>query len=409
MKQSLKGTLAKSVEDGITYDRLFDLFFQIRERQDNPLEDRSTSRIAPSDEAGALSDAPDLLDLAENGDDAQIAMALERAGRKAGVQDIRFSTQTGYFAHQMMKALGVERLEKQLLDRLQARTEADTAEAERLMDVRREMMGRARTHAEKQFDIFGAGQTEQFREDVLAEKSIRALDLADIRRMNALVEKLARKLAAKHSRRRKRRNRGQLDIRRTIRSNAGLGGVTFDLHWRQKRRDKPKFLVICDVSGSVARYVRFLLLLLHSLREVVPDLHAFAFSARLRDVGDWLDTEGFEAAMARVIREISFGSTDYGQALSDLKVNHWSLIDRRTTIIILGDGRSNYGDPRLDLFREATARAKQTLWLCPEPRPVWGTGDSEMLRYQPHCSVMTEVSTLKGLERAIDEALLAYA
>ncbi len=430
MKRGLRGVLAKSESDIDTYDRLFDLFFAAR-----PLDNADPSRGAAGDdreeaetrpdpgtgsETGGEDDAevddggngepatPDLLDLAEGGDEAAIAMALETAGRAVGLQDIRFSTQTGYFAQQMMKEMGVERLEARLLDRLRERSEEASAEAERLMEIRREMMMRARAHADRQFDIYGAGQTQQFREDVLAERAISALDMADLRRMNLLIAKLAKKLATRHSRRRRRRNRGQLDIRRTIRANAGLGGVPFELHWRQKRRDRPKFVVICDVSGSVARYVRFLLLMLHSLREVVPDLSAYAFSARLRDIGDWLDTDGFEAAMARIIKEISFGSTDYGQALSDLKVSHWAEIDRRTTLIILGDGRSNYGDPRLDLFSEATARAKQTLWLCPEPRSVWGTGDSEMLRYQPYCSTMVEVSNLKSLERAIDEALAAY-
>ncbi|MEM7767259.1 MAG: VWA domain-containing protein [Pseudomonadota bacterium] len=409
MKRGLKGVLAKSETDGETYNRLFDLFFAQRDVAENGSAQHGGDAAGDNRPAdGSDPRAPDLLDLAEQGDDAAIAMALERAGRDAGVQDIRFSTQTGYFAQQMMKAMGVERLEKQLLDRLRTQTEAAEADAERLMEIRRDMMGRARAHAQQQFDVYGAGQTEQFREDVLAEKSISALDLSDIRRMNVLVAKLARKLATRHSRRRRRKNRGKLDIRRTLRSNAGLGGVPFDLHWRQKRRDRPKFMVICDVSGSVARYVRFLLLLVHSLKEVVPDLHAYAFSARLKDVGDWLDTDGFEAAMARIIKDISFGSTDYGQALSDLRVDHWQEIDRRTTIIILGDGRSNYGDPRLDLFREATSRAKQTIWLCPEPRSVWGTGDSEMLRYEPHCSTMVQVSNLKSLERAIDTALLAY-
>jgi len=406
MKTGLRGSLAKSEADVATFDRLFDLFFARREPQ--PSGDSGDAEPLPEGSGDNKADTPDLLDLAQSQDEAGITMAIERAGRDVGVQDIRFSTQTGYFAQQMMKAMGVERLESKLLDQLQARTDEANADAEALMQIRRDMMMRARAHAEQQFEIYGAGATQQFREDFLAEKSIGSLDLADLNRMKALVAKLARKLAVKHSRRRRKKNRGQLDVRRTIRSNAGLGGVPLALHWRQKRRDRPKFLVICDVSGSVARYVRFLLLLLHSLGEVVPDMKSYAFAARLKDVGDWLDADGFEAAMARIIKEISFGSTDYGQALSDLKVGHWSEIDKRTTIIILGDGRSNYGDPRLDLFREATTRAKRTVWLCPEPRAVWGSGDSEMLRYQPHCDTMVQVSNLKDLERAIDEALLAY-
>ena len=102
-------------------------------------------------------------------------------------------------------------------------------------------------------------------------------------------------------------------------------------------------------------------------------------------------------------------STDYGQALSDLKTDHFSKIDRRTTLIVLGDGRSNYGDGRLDIFREAAARAKRTIWLSPEQKPLWGTGDSLLLRYQPYCDVMTDVANLRDLERAVDDVLAAYA
>ncbi len=437
LKDGLRPVLAKSLEDSATYDRLFDLFFAPRpatgeampgETEDGEpageaTPDTGTKPGADAADAGGEpasgpptspggageAGAPDLLDLARNPDQVALQVAIERAGREVGVQDIRFSTQTGYYAQQMMKAMGVARLEARLLDRLQARTPDADAEADALMAARREMFQRARDHAEAQFDIYGAGRTERFREDVLAEKRLSDLDRTDLERMKALVAKMARRLAVKHSRRRRKRNRGVLDARRTLRANAGIGGVPFDLHWRQKRRDRPRIVVICDVSNSVARYVRFLLLLLHSLRDVVPDLEAYAFSARLHDVGPWLDTDGFEVAMQRILRDAGMGSTDYGQALSDLKTRHWHQIDRRTTVIILGDGRSNHGDPRLDIFRELTARAKRTLWLCPEPRSLWGTGDSEMLRYRPQCDLTGQVATLRDLERAVDDVLLAYA
>ena len=102
------------------------------------------------------------------------------------------------------------------------------------------------------------------------------------------------------------------------------------------------------------------------------------------------------------------GSTSYGQAWSDLKINHEQIIDRRTTLLVLGDARSNYGDPRMDLFREFAARAKRVIWLNPEGPGLWGTGDSVIPRYAPFCAQVTHVSTLKDLERAVDEILSAY-
>lgn len=405
LKRALRPVLAKSMAERATYDRLFDLYFT-RARP----EAESSGGPAEDDQAEApAGEAPDLLELAESGDEVAIAMALEQAARDVGLEDIRFSTQTAYYAHKMMKAMGVERLEQRLLDALQARGEDGEAEAQALIAARREMQARARGHVEAQFDVFGAGETERFREDYLASKPISDLDRSDLDRMSVLIGKMARRLAVKYARRRRRRNAGQLDLRRTLRTNAGHGGVPFDLSWKQRKRERAKIVAICDVSNSVARYVRFLLLLLHSLREVVPDFAAFAFSARLADVTDWLDTDGFEAAMTRIVREVGMGSTDYGQALSDLKTQHWSCIDRRTTVIVLGDGRSNYGDPRLDLFRELNARAKHTLWLCPEAPALWGTGDSVIPRYAPHCDTLSHVATLRDLERAVDAVLAAYA
>ncbi|MAP95366.1 MAG: hypothetical protein CMK07_10485 [Ponticaulis sp.] len=406
LKTSLRAVLAKSNREKQAYDRLFDLYFS---QGQSKAADSETS-TKDDNESGSEDGYDGFLDLATSGDDAAIDAALARAGQEVGLEDIRFSTQVGYYSQKMLKAMGVEEMETTLLERLQDHSPEGDADAEVMIDARKNMTTRALEYARTQFDIYGEGATQQFREDFLSKKRINEMDVSDLNRMKPLVEKLARRLATKHSRRRRRKNRGQIDLRRTLRANAGRDGVPFDVHWRQKKKDRPKIILICDVSNSVARYVRFLLLFLYCMQDVVKDLHTFAFSARLKDVGEILDTslDGFEQAMEKVMHEAGWGSTDYGQALSDLFVDHWSLIDRKTTLIILGDARSNHGDPRLDLFEEATARAKRTVWLNPESRALWGSGDSEMLRYFPHCSVVSGLSTLKDLERAVDDVLTHY-
>ena len=404
LKISLRNVLAKSETEKLTYDRLFDLFFS-RRRSENSSQSEGDDAQAEGHEA-----PQDFMDLA-GGDESSIEIALEKAGQEVGLQDIRFSTQTSYFAQQMLKAMGVAKMEKDLLERLQEHTPEGDATAEDMMQARRKMTARAVEYAKRQFDVFGAGATQQFREDFLAEKRINEMDRSDLDRMKPLVEKLAKRLVTKHSRRKRQKNRGQIDIPRTLRANAGRDGIPFDVHWKQTRKDRPKLVLICDVSGSVAQYVRFLLLFLYCMRDVVPDLYTYAFSARLKDVGPYLDTslDGFDNAMQRILDDAGWGSTDYGQALSDLRVDFWNKIDRRTTIIVLGDGRSNHGDPRLDIFEDAAGRCKRIVWLNPEAKSLWGTGDSEMLRYQPHCSTVTTLSTLKQLERAIDDVLMHYS
>lgn len=406
LKDSLGCVLAKSPEEKLTFDELFDLYFS---RKDQPApESAPGTGTGPQDQAAATH--PDeLVELMQSGDESAIAVALERAAEAARVDDIRFSTQIAYYAQQMVKQMGGEALQERLLEALQRRDPEADAEANELIDLRRELTNRARERVQKAFDVFGAGETRQFREDYAAGKSLSSLDRSDMERMKILIAKIAKRLAVKHSRRRRKKNRGQLDIRRTMRANAGMDGIPFNVIWRQKRRDRPKLVVVCDVSGSVAQYVRFLLLLLWSMKDVVPDLHAFAFSNRLYAVDDLLEDNAFEAAMEKILRQAGMGSTSYGQAWSDLKVDHEQIIDRRTTIIVLGDGRSNYDDPRIDLFREFTGRAKQTVWLNPEGPGLWGTGDSEILRYRPLCNQMSHVATIKDLERAVDDVLSAYA
>lgn len=402
LADTLRCVLAKSPAEKAAHDRLFDLYFSRTASELSADADQEDAEGEP-----APADA-DMLDLLASGDETAIAMAIEAAGEEANLNDIRFSTQIPYFAQQMMKAMGVERLEAEMMEAFREKSPEGEARAQTLIDGRADMFQRARAHAQHAFDTFGAGATEQFRDDFLSDKRITQLDRRDLARMRDLVEKMAKRLAVKHSRRRRKKNRGQLDVRKTLRANAGFDGVPFDLAWKQKKRDRPKIVAICDVSGSVAQVVRFFLMLLYALHDAVPDLHAFAFSGRLKPVGDILSEEDFTPAMDRIINQIGMSSTDYGQSLSDLKMDHWETIDRRATIIILGDGRSNHGDPRVDLLSEMTGRAKRTLWLSPEPESMWGSGDSELLRYQPYCDRMIHVATIKDLERIIDDVLASY-
>lgn len=411
LKDSLSCVLAKSEAEKDIHDKLFELYFtrSIKRSSDDPKADENERSSSEEDDGADAGDVVEqMVSLTEEGNEQALASAVERAAEAAGLNDIRFSTQTAYYAQQMVRAMGGEALQARLLEALQTRGEEAETEAQRLIDARRALTMAARERAEKAFEVFGAGETEKFRDDVAATKRLTALEAHDMARMKLLIAKVAKKLAVKHSRRRKKTSQGILDVRRTMRANAGYDGVPFNVIWRQKKKDRPKIIAICDVSGSVAAYVRFLLLLLYSLKEVIPDLHAYAFSYRLGDVSDTLENSEFDEAMKKILREFGLGSTSYGQAFSDFSMNHETVIDRRSTVLILGDGRSNYGDPRLDLFSGFASRAKQVIWLNPEGRALWGTGDSVIPRYAPYCKQMSHVATLKGLERAIDDILTSY-
>ena len=126
-------------------------------------------------------------------------------------------------------------------------------------------------------------------------------------------------------------------------------------------------------------------------------------------MSDTLEGEEIEQALVLILDRIGFRSTDYGRALADFEDGFGDWVDRRTTVVIMGDGRSNNTDPRTDLMRQLHDRAKRVVWLNPEPKTVWGSGDSEMLRYLPHCHLATECNTVKHLERVVDDLLRIYS
>ncbi len=403
LKASLGVVLAKSAEEKSLHDRVFDLYYSL------PLllNDDAQSVASDSERTGDLQiDTVLNLTDGQKGRDA-LDTALRHAAARAGVDEIRFSSQATFFVRQILDELGIAPLEARLL-KLLSETSAKAQAQAKVLDSARDLLQRqARALVEQRFELFGKPATENFMTEVAVRRPIGRMGPPDIERMKVAVARMAKRLSAKHSQRRRIRLHGQLDFRRTLRANAGLDGVPVNLSFKHKRRDKPRLVVVCDVSGSVAAHVRFLLLFLYALHGTVADLRSFGFSHRLQDVAAPLETMPFEDAMDLILREVGGGATDYGQAWVDLRNQHWDCIDRRTTVLVLGDGRSNQTNPRLDIFAELTERAKRVVWLCNEPPVRWGRGDSCMLQYRPLCTHVTHCASASDLERAIDEALQA--
>lgn len=405
LKASLGVVLAKSAEGKSIHDRIFDLYFSLPVSINNEAQPQ-----APSGERTGDPVIDALLDLTDGrkGRDALDA-AIRQAAARIGVDEIRFSSQATFFVRQILAELGIAPLEARLLGLLSETSVEAQAQAQVLGAARDLLQHQARALVEQRFELFGKPATENFMTEVAVRRPIGRMGPPDIERMKVAVARMAKRLSAKHSQRRRIRLQGQLDFRRTLRANAGHDGVPIHLSFKHKRRDKPRLVVVCDVSGSVAAHVRFLLLFLYALHGTVTDLRSFGFSHRLQDVAAPLETLPFDDAMALILREVGGGATDYGQAWVDLRNQHWDCIDRRTTVLVLGDGRSNQTNPRLDIFAELTERAKRVVWLCNEPPVRWGSGDSCMLQYRPLCTHVTHCASASDLERAIDEALQAYA
>ncbi len=407
LKDSLSCVVAKTLEEKQTFDHLFDLYFSRSDSAESKSSEES--RSDGKDSQGQMDAASELMDMLEGGDQASLDMAMEQAAERAGVDNIQFSTQRGFLARRMLDEMGLRELEERLFDlRREGGAEAEE-EIEALNAARARLLAQARDFVDKQFEVFGEAATERFMEDYIQKARLTEIDTHDLERLERLIKRIAKRLAAKHSRRRKARNRGKLDIRKTMRANAAYEGVPFKTVWKQKRRERAKVVAICDVSGSVAAYARFLLMLLYSLSEAIPEIRSFAFSHKLVEISDNLENLEIGDAVKQTLKDVGQGSTDYGEALNNLQTNHWEAIDRRTTVIILGDGRSNYGNPRIDIMRALHAQAKRVIWLCPEPPTMWGSGDSEMPRFAPFCHLLQECRTVKDLERVVDLILQSYS
>jgi len=413
LRDTLLLTLAKSEDEKQALGACFDLFFSQPEVKDPAApEDADESASAeqpagetPSGDAGAPS--PELGELAQmlmSQDRNAIAASMANAANAAALSDIRYFTQRGIFSTRILDALGIQRLR----DDLDALTATNPAEAERLAAALEALRENVRDVVSQALLLYGREETENLRHEILRNAPLARLERRQVEQMKALIRAIARRLRERYSKPRKRQRRGHLDIRRTLRRNAAWGGVPFLTSWKRRHRDRPRIVAICDVSGSVAQVSDFFLLLIHSLHEVVDDVRSFAFSGHLIEVSDILDSKSPEEAMSEIMSKVGFGSSDYGRSFVDFEKDWIRTVTPKTTVIVLGDARTNNLDPRADILRQISERSKRLVWLNPEGRMAWGWGDSEMPRYATFCSVVRQCATAKQLERAVSDIVAAY-
>src|SRR5450432_1187107 len=414
LRDALLLTLAKSQDEKQALGECFDLFFSRPEAKEEETAPEDAAEIAKAESpAGesqpgdASAQAPELGELAQmlmSRDRNAIAAAMANAANAAALSDIRYFTQRGIFSTRILEQLGIERLR----DDLDALTSANPAEAERLSAALDALRENVRDVVSQALLLYAREESENLRHEILRNAPLARLERRQVEQMKAVIRAIARRLRERYSKPRKRQRRGHLDTRRTLRRNAAWGGVPFLTAWKRRHRDKPKIIAICDVSGSVARVSDFFLLLIHSLHEVVSDVRSFAFSGHLIEVSDILESKSPEEAMAEIMSKVGFGSSDYGNSFADFEKQWMSAVTPQTTVIVLGDARTNNLDPRADILRRIGERSKRLVWLNPEGRMVWGFGDSEMPRYSTFCSVVRQCSTAKQLERAVSDIVAAY-
>ncbi len=408
LRDALLLTIAKTQEEKDALSECFDIFFKSPEPRNleeaqSQADDEAENQSGQDESEGGEPRSEQYGDLARmlmSADRGAVQAAMTAAADAANLSDIRFFTQRGLFSSRILEMMGIARLEDDI-----AAQQAAGNQPQRLMNARDGLREAVREMVNDAITLYTREGTEALRNDILRNVPLNRLERQDIERTRKLVAQMARRLRDKYNKPKRKKNRGRLDTRKTIRRNASWGGIPFITVWKQKRIDKPKIVALCDVSGSVARVAEFLLLFLYSLNEAISDIHTYAFSGRLVDVSDILDGNAIDKAMAEVMKTVGYGSSDYGKSFQDFEDDFMSGVTNRTTVIILGDGRNNNLDPRTDILRSISERARRVIWLNPEPRFAWGTGDSEMPRYQPYCTFTRPCGTVRQLERVVADLL----
>ena len=330
----------------------------------------------------------------------ELTLAINAAAQRVDLQKIQMFTQKGQFTRRILDAMGEEQVRNAVIELERAESPALPV-LQRYRDILRQQV---RDYVEREYLLHAEGKTQQFMDDILSKTRLNNIEHIYLHKVHELIRKMAKKLASRHSHKRRRLKRGQLNMAKTLRKGIPNDGVMFNTFWRQVKKEKPQILAVCDVSGSVAAYSKFLLLFLYSLQDILPKVRSFAFSSHLGEVSTYFDDYPVEKAIELVNWKYG-GSTDYGNSLMDFSKLALDDINSNTTVIILGDARNNNGDPKLDILQSIFQRARQVIWLNPESRRAWGSGDSEMLRYQSACHFSAECNNLKQLERIVDQLL----
>jgi uncharacterized protein len=401
LRHGLAAVLLQRAAQRPAYDVLFDLWWPLSDRPAVPPADAEQGE-EPGESGESTLDLPDGADLAQlmreelsrlllDGDEE----ALRRFAREAVDQLGRTAPSPSgqsFFSYRVMRALSPDTLVAQLLAGLLgdagrgglAEQVARQTVRERLAAFRAavEAEVRRRTAAERGRDKVAKNAVRPLADQVDFLRA-QAADLAELRRT---VAPLARRLAVRLSARRRLGREGRLDFRKTVRASLGTGGVPVVTHHRPRKVHKPELVVLCDVSGSVAGFSHFTLMLTQALREHFSGVRAFAFVDSTDEVTRFFRPGADVAdAVARIGREadvVGFdGHSDYGTAFEVFAERWPSAVGPKTSLLVLGDGRTNYRPPGLPVLADLVRRSRSAHWLNPEPRRLWGSGDSAADRY----------------------------
>jgi uncharacterized protein len=407
------------------FDAAFDAFFAPESSASaaarGTLWQRLEAQGFAADELDALRAL--LTQLASSGDDgatsletllhrgADLARLLARSSLLRTI-DAHSGLMLGYLAHRATSEMGAGRARQALATLRSALVDALGHRGDALADA----LARALEGAEEDIRAYvkqthQARVTEleaQRRDGRLETTPFASLTDAQIDEVRRAVRRFAERLRGAARVRTRRANKGRVDPHRTLRRAMRTGGVPLAIVRTRRRRDRPKLIVLCDVSDSVRAAAGFLLEFTYAAQELFERARSFVFVSDLGEATQLFEREPVRVAIDRAWRGgvVHAGeNSNYGRVLRAFEARHLREVDRATTVVILGDGRTNYHDASPEVLGRIRARSRALVWLCPEPRGSWATGDSAMPRYAPQCTAVLEVSCARDLERAARQLL----
>lgn len=418
LKSALRSVIVKREEDSAIFDRAFESFFKADGSGQGNLFDRLRSRGFTDDEVRVLAEMLSQLAHSAAGDSVLSTIAsggggldrlLTLAGKSASLDRMQNPMQLGFYTQRVLENAGLQRaqtdlasIRERLRDALGERgNDLATAIDEELNIFR----GLARSHVQAEFQRRNATLYDDLRKKHLEERAFNTLRPEEMETVTLEVKRLAEKLKGALAIRRRRERKGHLDVRRTLRHAHRTGGLPFVPAFRRKRRDRPKLVLLCDVSDSVRSVARFLLLFVYAVQEVFAKTRTFVFVSDLGETTDLFKEHETERAI-----QLAYGGTvigvaansNYGRAFQMFDDRYRDAVDHHTTVVIIGDGRNNYNDPNQIALAAIHRRAKSVLWLNPESPGAWGFGDSAMRIYEPHTTRVMTVHNLETLRAAVD-------
>ncbi|HEX9821372.1 MAG TPA: VWA domain-containing protein [Methylomirabilota bacterium] len=416
-KATLASTLVKEARDHETFERIFNLYFLDLEAlgeglkkalgPEDPRVQETLDQLLDQDNL----DLDELTELLMRGQGSEMEMAIRGGAQNAGLERLMYFLQVGFFSRRISDQFdwsAIERDIEKIMQALEARglDPGQLARIRNYLELRLEAFRRMiRQHVQRELERRAYRAGEQLTREVLADKPLFALTPDEVAQMKSVVAKLARRIKDALALRQRQEHKGRIDSRRTMRKSLSYDGVPMEIVLKRRHREKPKLVTICDVSDSVRNASRFMLQLVWSLQECFSRVRSYVFVSEIAEV-----TQAFAAyPVERAIEWALKGApvdyhcrSDFGYAFNRFATTELESLDRKTTILLLGDARNNYNDPQAWALRQIRERVKGIIWLNPEGQWGWGIGDSVMPLYAPACDIVRECRTIGQLGEVVD-------